>query len=80
MTQPWTCPACGRGVAPGEKTCDHGGLSASPLPGYFTPAPRIIPTTPPVRETPAAGSPPRYRPYENVCLSGRANPNLILMN
>ena len=21
----WTCPACGRGVAPGVQTCDHGG-------------------------------------------------------
>ena len=21
----WTCPSCGRGVAPTEKTCDHGG-------------------------------------------------------
>lgn len=20
----WLCPACGRGVAPGVKTCDHG--------------------------------------------------------
>ena len=25
MSAAWTCPACGRGVAPSEKTCDHGG-------------------------------------------------------
>jgi len=24
MTTGWTCPSCGRGVAPTEKTCDHG--------------------------------------------------------
>jgi uncharacterized Zn-binding protein involved in type VI secretion len=22
----WICPSCKRGVAPGEKTCDHGGV------------------------------------------------------
>ena len=22
----WTCPSCGRGVAPDVKTCDHGGV------------------------------------------------------
>ena len=21
--KPWTCPVCGRGVAPGVETCDH---------------------------------------------------------
>jgi len=25
----WTCPGCGRGVAPDQKTCDHG-LAFSP--------------------------------------------------
>lgn len=24
----WVCSVCGRGVAPGEKTCDHGGTPA----------------------------------------------------
>jgi len=28
--QPWICPSCNRGVAPGEKTCDHGGELAAP--------------------------------------------------
>ncbi len=26
MTEGWTCPTCKRGVAPGEKYCDHGGV------------------------------------------------------
>lgn len=26
----WECPVCGKGVAPGEKTCDHGEQAASP--------------------------------------------------
>jgi hypothetical protein len=25
MSEGWTCPVCRRGVAPAEKTCDHGG-------------------------------------------------------
>lgn len=24
----WLCPKCGRGVAPGEKTCEHGNARA----------------------------------------------------
>ena len=24
MNEGWKCPVCGRGVAPSEKTCDHG--------------------------------------------------------
>jgi hypothetical protein len=42
----WLCPSCGRGVAPSEKTCDHGGQvqAAQPYlapiyqPGYYPPA------------------------------------------
>ncbi len=26
--QPWICPSCNRGVAPGVETCDHGGQLA----------------------------------------------------
>jgi len=43
----WTCPACGRGVAPSEKTCDHGGQvdlkgrEFVPLP--YVPSPTIVP-------------------------------------
>ncbi len=25
MTEGWKCPVCARGVAPGEKSCNHGG-------------------------------------------------------
>jgi len=35
MNQGWTCPACGRGVAPTEKTCDHGW--AAMVPSVFLP-------------------------------------------
>lgn len=36
MNEGWICPACGRGVAPDEKHCDHGGLGALPqLPQTF---------------------------------------------
>lgn len=28
MNDGWTCPVCRRGVAPSEKTCDHGGAAA----------------------------------------------------
>lgn len=36
MTEGWKCPVCGRGVAPSEKTCDHGGgIAAIPLPHPF---------------------------------------------
>jgi hypothetical protein len=28
MADGWRCPVCGRGVAPTEKVCDHGGLGA----------------------------------------------------
>ena len=38
---PWTCPGCGRGVAPGQKTCDHGGKAGLPyVPAY--PLPPVI--------------------------------------
>lgn len=28
MTEGWKCPVCSRGVAPGEKCCDHGGAAS----------------------------------------------------
>ena len=31
MTEGWKCPVCGRGVAPGEKSCDHGGGLTAPI-------------------------------------------------
>lgn len=40
----WKCPVCGRGVAPSEKHCDHGGSLAQPyFPGMF---PSVMPTVP----------------------------------
>lgn len=43
--KPWTCPACGRGVAPGVKTCDHGNGEPLDLKGReFLPA--LPPATP----------------------------------
>ena len=29
----WACPSCGRGVAPGVQTCDHGGQALNPFGG-----------------------------------------------
>lgn len=42
MTDGWKCPVCNRGVAPGEKACDHGGSLAAPY--HFT-HPGCVPTT-----------------------------------
>lgn len=28
--EPWTCPVCGRGMAPGTTMCDHGGTPNKP--------------------------------------------------
>lgn len=41
MEKPWICPVCNRGVAPDQKTCDHGGAALSqyfpmPQPPYTT--------------------------------------------
>lgn len=30
----WLCPSCGRGVAPDQKTCDHGMMAALVPPLY----------------------------------------------
>lgn len=30
MNEGWICPGCGRGVAPTERHCDHGGIVALP--------------------------------------------------
>lgn len=30
MLEGWKCPVCGRGVAPAEKVCDHGGAWVVP--------------------------------------------------
>ena len=47
----WLCPKCGRGAAPSEKTCDHGGVSMTVWPiGSFTitdPAPYVAAPMPP---------------------------------
>jgi len=44
MTEGWKCPVCGKGVAPTEKTCDHGaaGLPDMPVP---TAVPNGLPTS-----------------------------------
>lgn len=31
MNEGWICPSCKRGVAPTEKTCDHGGQILQPM-------------------------------------------------
>jgi hypothetical protein len=31
LAQPWICPKCGRGVAPDQKSCDHGGTAAAAI-------------------------------------------------
>lgn len=43
MADGWRCPVCGRGVAPGEKSCDHGGGLGVVLPSVYSP--RSIPDT-----------------------------------
>lgn len=53
MADGWRCPVCGRGVAPGEKVCDHGGLSVAPV--YPLPAWPPVPAMPYV---PDCGCPP----------------------
>ena len=37
MTKGWECPVCGRGVAPTEKNCEHGGAAVMP---YSWPMPQ----------------------------------------
>jgi hypothetical protein len=46
--KPWVCPSCGRGVAPGEKTCDHGSAVVDP----YSTTPWIPTTNPPWPEAP----------------------------
>ena len=36
----WKCPVCGRGVAPSEKTCEHGGLGAPIVPTFIPHGPQ----------------------------------------
>lgn len=39
MNEGWKCPVCGRGVAPIEKYCDHGGMGMlAPLLPFTQPA------------------------------------------
>lgn len=40
MSEGWKCPVCGRGVAPSEKTCEHGA-------GHGGVVPTFIPRGPP---------------------------------
>lgn len=51
MSAGWTCPGCGRGVAPDVKTCDHGGTVD--LKGRdFVPLPYVpYPSAPPYYDT-----------------------------
>lgn len=43
MNEGWKCPVCGRGVAPSEKHCEHGG-SQLHIPGSL-PLPYTMPNT-----------------------------------
>jgi hypothetical protein len=57
MSEAWVCPACGRGVAPGATTCEHGGeaMPFKPLPNSANPWPTpYLPLQP---------YPPYYPPY-----------------
>jgi hypothetical protein len=45
VNEGWKCPVCGRGVAPSEKSCDHGGNLALPQIPYWWPG-TIYPITP----------------------------------
>lgn len=65
MVDGWTCPSCGRGVAPGEKYCEHGNLT------YLVPA---LPSVhdcacPPGQQCCATGC-PRMKPYRNPGWTG----------
>lgn len=57
MSKGWECPVCGKGVAPGEKTCDHGNQQVVYPPVY-------IPEPYPVYPSPSW--PPHY-PYVWTC-------------
>lgn len=47
----WKCPVCGKGVAPTEKTCDHGNQVNA---GTYRPWPVIYPQT--LKACPSCGS------------------------
>lgn len=59
----WICPSCGRGVAPDQKTCDHGGLGAMPV---------TLPVLPvlPIPNTAEPFGAPRYGGCDACRLSG----------
>lgn len=71
MSEGWKCPVCGRGVAPSEKTCEHGeghgGLEAPFNPNTIPMGPsRIEPRMPSLTGD-------RYvPPYEITCGGFRA--------
>lgn len=47
MNEGWKCPVCGRGVAPTERFCTHGGGVAAPiLPNPMASAPYTAPPLP----------------------------------
>ena len=63
MIEGWKCPVCGRGVAPSEKYCDHGGgIAAIPLPQPWNPL------------APNSGTPLPPWPT-TTCVIGRAGPD-----
>ncbi len=65
---PWICPACGRGVAPGQITCDHGGMN--PLLPFRPVQPSIpIPNPAPYSPTPVIplGVPWSAIPWYGTC-------------
>ena len=43
MNTGWICAKCGRGVAPSEKYCDHGGYAFTLYP--HIPVPNVAPAT-----------------------------------
>lgn len=69
MSEGWKCPVCGRGVAPSEKTCDHGALDLrSPdWQRQFYPPLYPPPKNPWSPPTPTRTGDPWRPPYEITC-------------
>ena len=72
MSDGWRCPVCGRGVAPSERHCEHGGI---PTTVVISPHTLPMPTTSPV---PPWNPPVPYTTCQTLTI--KSDPTLILMN